>query len=150
MVSERHVLTAAHTVRCPIIPTVHVTLQDGRVFPVSVERDDAMFGAGADIARLEISSAEHFGIGIPPPALGTLDDADIAATTLCAAFIHGESCGSVVGRTPGEVIFHAPTHVGHSGSPVYDEFGRLDGIVTQGGGGYTKAALVGAYWLGGT
>src|ERR1700690_2905214 len=30
LISDRHVLTAAHVVRCPVIPTVYIHLLDGR------------------------------------------------------------------------------------------------------------------------
>lgn len=70
VLTERHILTAAHVVRCPYVPNVRAHFSDGRVFSVSVIRDDAMFGGGTDLAILESSSAENFSLGVAPPTIG--------------------------------------------------------------------------------
>ena len=146
VISENRVLTAAHVVECAIIPTVHVTLSNGRVLRMNVERDDAMFGAGADIARLEMASADTFGLGIAPPAL------DGTAGRWCALTTHGQVCANGSGNlmTP-DKYDDDRTRSGDSGSGVYNaETGGLVGLVVAGDGTSTRIVRVGAYWLEGT
>ena len=140
IISERHVLTAAHSVGCSALPDVHVYLQDGRRLRMVVERDDLLFGNGADIARLEIASAEYFDLGIAPPVLGTLEVGD----TVCLA----AGCGRVSPYEAG--LVEVPSEPGDSGRGVYDWYGRLLGIVVRTDGHWTRIEPVSAYWLEGT
>ena len=142
IVSERHVLTAAHVVRCPALPTVRVYLRDGTMFRMVVERDDAMFprGAGSDIARLEIASAERFGLNVPPPELGLTDGGmTVCLPQGCARTSFYETNFVEIESKPGD-----------SGTGVYDPDGRLLGLVVSTRGGWTRIEPVGAYWLEGT
>lgn len=151
VISERHVLTAAHVVRCPVIPSVTVLLSDGRIVPMEVERDDAMFGGGQDVARLEVTSAENLGMYIAPPALAPDGTAWVHGyDEWCAETTHGRSCGSPGDASEHSAEFEATTRKGDSGSGVYDLRGRLVGLVSSGNGVSTTLVRVGAYWLEGT
>ena len=145
-ISEHYVLTAAHVVECAVIPIVHVTLPSGEVVRVNVERDDAMFGSGQDIARLQIASAGDFGLGITPPVL------DDYPGRWCAMTTHGQVCAGGTGdlMTPDQYDDER-TRSGDSGSGVYNaQSGGLVGIVVAGDGTVTRIARVGASWLEGT
>lgn len=124
VVSERHVITAAHVVFCPIIPTVKVTFPDGRWYMMDVEKDDAMFGQGTDYARLVIASAEYFNLGIAPPKIGHALVGDFVELS---AFD-----GERFGYYEGDDLFELNTHPGDSGAPIYNMGGELLGIVSKG------------------
>ena len=145
VISERHVLTAAHVVACPVLPFVRVTLSDGRWFHANVERDAGMFGDGTDLARLEISTAETFGVGIAPPVIAPFI---WNYAHWCAYTRHGPACGMVA--DPAVPNFTGITRPGDSGSPVYDERGELVGLVVGGNALTTRIARVTPYWLEGT
>jgi hypothetical protein len=164
IISERHVLTAQHLVDCAFIPKVKVNfIRGGRqeTLRTYVIKEDAE----ADIAKLEIASAEHFGLNVPPPALITLGDTSTGEFACNAA---QEKCGVVHRDTT--VILHMPSVHGDSGSAVYamglnmyGELGAMNtgkeglllGIVSASGtvtvddaqGPYTRIAPVDASWL---
>lgn len=143
IISEHYALTAAHAVRCPIIPDVVATLTDGRWYRMDVKKDDAMFGDGADIALLEIASADQFHMDIAPPKLGhaTVDDPAIGAL-----FRH-----DVYGSFDGSNQLTLRTRPGDSGAGVYNLAGELVGLVVAGDGAYTTRYVpVTARWLEGT
>jgi hypothetical protein len=140
IISERHVLTAAHVVSCSSLPYVHVTLASGRRLRMIVERDDLMFGSGTDVARLEIASAEWFDVGIAPPALGTL----VGGMTVCLM----AGCGRAYPYDRG--LVEVPSSPGDSGLGVYDWYGRLLGIVVRTDGHWTRIEPISTYWLEGT
>lgn len=130
VVTERHVLTAAHVVDCPVPPAVTLLLADGRRFSAVVVRDDARFGDGRDVALLEIATAERFGLGIAPPNVGAL------AGELCLSLARGRTCGErapVDSTTRGVVVIDAATRHGDSGAGVYNADGELAGIVVSSG-----------------
>lgn len=149
IVSDRHVVTAAHAVFCPTIPGVVVTLQDGRRFRMDAERDDAVFGSGTDVARLVISADDRFFLDLTPPELGSTEpDGYVVASTL-----HGFAPGTFTGvqrRLDG-----VKTRPGDSGSGVYTMSGQLIGIIVK-GGTYTDGTSFSTYepltpyWLEGT
>lgn len=92
IISERHVLTAAHAVMCPVIPSVVVQFASG-ARQASVERDDDMFprGTPTDIARLELSAANGFGLHVAPPIIRDARGGE----TCCAETLHGSLCGRI-------------------------------------------------------
>lgn len=138
MISERHILTAAHVVRCPDIPRVTVTLYDGRSFLVVVERDDDMFGKGSDLARLVIPSGSTFQRYIAPPTLGDSDG------TYTVARKSGTITGS--GRA---ILPHL--HPGDSGAGVYATTGDLVGLfLGPDDYGGLRIVRVDSSWLEGT
>lgn len=146
VISERHVLTAAHAVFCPTIPTAVVTFADGEQFLMEVERDDAVFGSGTDVARLRMATDGRFHRNIPPPELGsTLEGGYVVAATL-----HGLMPGTFANYK--RHLDGMTTHHGDSGAGVYTMSGQLIGIVVAGAddGSYTKYEPVGMYWLEGT
>lgn len=154
IISERHVLTAAHAVRCTEIPTVHVTYLtpdgDERRLRMVVTHDDAVYGEWQDIARMEVASAENFGVRIAPPLIspGWPKDISYYPVEWCAYLRSGEACGEGSYR---EYTLQAQVRPGDSGSPVYDEKGRLVGLVVR-GGPYLLTAVepVGLRWMVGT
>lgn len=123
VISARHVLTAAHVVRCPGLPIVHATLSNGRRVRMVVERDDVMFGEGRDIARLELASAYALGLGIAPPRIAP-SNADTGYGGVALA--SGVAIGTFIGFDEVEV----PSAPGDSGAGVYDFCGELVGIAT--------------------
>jgi hypothetical protein len=142
VVSERHVLTVAHAVRCPDIPTAVITLPNGKQWLVEVTIDAQMFGDGTDLARLElIGDADRFGLGVAPPRLARIGD------RACVLTRRGRACGDLHGP-----YVDAPTYKGDSGSPVYDMGGDLIGLVTSGDDAHTVTRFVRVtpWWLKGT
>ena len=126
IISDNRILTAAHVVECPLTPSVHVTLANGRRVRMMVELDDKTFGHGQDIARLKIPSQETFDLGIAPPSLVlSITDSD---EEWCAWTAHGEACGEVIDSKS----FTGVTKSGDSGAAVYDSQGRLVGLVVSG------------------
>jgi hypothetical protein len=148
IISERHVLTAAHAVMCPVIPDVTGWMQNGETLRLVVERDDDMFPEGepSDVARLEIFRAGTIGIGVAPPELTVPETGD----KCCVQTLHGTQCGFAFWP---HYVSGAITRAGDSGSPVYCN-GRLAGIVTKGGyyknTFYTQYEPIDKYWLEGT
>lgn len=152
MISERHVLTAAHVVRCAHIPTVRAYFGDldyrhGRRMVV-VEED-----LDEDLALLEISDAGNFERGIAPPSIDwTLDDRGCRVSAFPER--RGE-CGelSLAWWLDGDRKVWLPTLEralvpGTSGSGVYsDPGGALIGIVTGGDAQHTTFARVTSKWL---
>lgn len=121
IISERHVLTAHHVVRCAKIPRVYVTLSNGDRHRVYVTRENTT----QDIAKLEISHAGRFGLDIAPPKLEPAyypDENDAA----CVHVNDGMECGFRL--SPNTLALRL--RPGDSGSPVYDN-DYLVGLVTR-------------------
>ena len=116
VISERHVLTAAHVVACPVLPVIHVTLRDGRVFRMGEDREQG------DVARLELASADTFGIHIAPPVIASATGDVVAIVIRPWPVPHGYAAGSLV------VDMHVQP--GDSGSGVYNSAGELVGLVS--------------------
>ncbi len=119
------------------------TLPDGSWQRMVVERDDAMFGNGRDLARLVIASADHFGLGVVPPLLAPPEWEGIVWAPL-------PSNAEAHGVVEGNVIQGMQARWGDSGSPVYKPNGRLMGIVVSAGVGYTTMERLDMSWLEGT
>lgn len=143
VISERHILTALHVVQCPLIPTVKVHLADGRTTYALVTREDE----DNDIALLEVASAQNLELYIAPPVL--VQPADFSGRW-CARATTGARCGDFMYPQNGRAIFGGVTSKGWSGAGVYDEQGRLTGIVLGGNGTSTEVGFVDASWLKGT
>lgn len=142
VVSGKHVITAAHVVRCAQIPSVRITFADGEEMPMWVERDDAMFGDGKDLSRLVVKGAYDRISTVPPPKLGYADPGDVA----CIQFADRPSaCGRVLHKHRLDIA----TRPGDSGAPVY--VGEiLVGVVTHGNGHTTVYLPADVSWLEGT
>lgn len=139
LISERHVLTAEHVVRCPSTPHVTVQLIDGRRFAMVVARQDV----DGDVARLELASAERFGLQIAPPT--------VAAQTFGRATAEVYGRGAIGGElAQGGVVAGMTSRAGDSGAGVYSAAGELLGIVVASGVGYTRFAAVSIDWMEGT
>jgi len=141
IISERYVLTAAHVTACPEIPVVHVTFRGVR-WSMHVEREDIR----ADVARLEIATAERFHLDVPPPELAPIETETVFAHVLGR---WGESSRGSTSETS-TLVRHMITIHGDSGAPVYNTAGQLVGLVTAGNGIDTTIAPVGMTWLEGT
>lgn len=140
VISERHVLTVAHAVRCPVLTSADATMSNG-THHVAVERDDDMFPHGeasTDMARLELFHAGRFGLNVPPPYIRTA----ISGETCCAETLRGRMCGVVQGN----LIKGLGIRPGDSGSPVYCD-GALVGLITRDNGAFVAVT---SYWLEGT
>jgi len=117
-----------------------------------VERDDAMFGSGTDVARLEIASADRFHLDIAPPALA--DDSHVGEE-YCVETLHGRLCGSRDHYHENIVLGAKGVRNGDSGSPVFNDAGRLVGLeVSSGkmtdGTVFFRYVTITPYWLEGT
>ena len=150
IISQRHVLTAANIVGCTKLPRVHVTYIDDfgeqrrmRMYVTDEDRD-------ANVAKLEIASAERFRLHIPPPIIREPDPgnrvcADLGTNSRPAA------CGTVASTWT--VVKRMRTTAGDVGAPVYCEHGTLVGIVVARGESsqfpYTWIAPIDASWLDG-
>ena len=140
IISERHVLTAAHAVRCPMIPRVYVILGNGDRHRVYVTREDDK----NDIAKLELAHAGRFGLNIPPPKL---QPNWMEGFWVCVEGIRTTNClpwtgpSTIAGRLP---------H-GSSGRGVY-QLGSLVGLVSKDlpGENATAIGLINNSWLEGT
>jgi hypothetical protein len=111
-----------------------------------VTHDDVVFGSGTDVARLEIASAEHFGLNLAPPAVGDGWPVNFPSTW-CAYLLDGVQCGRAERSSE---RFVARTEPGDSGAGVYDAEGRLVGIVVEGSATRTKVVPMSTRWLEGT
>ncbi len=158
LVSEDRVLTAQHVVACRLDPLVPL-YQD----PVSIRvYADKLGGASAvvelevprlDVARLRLadqSLASYFTsvrVG-PPPTVGE------RVCVVNSWPLSMYRCGEAQVVNSGKVGFSIMTEYGNSGSPVYDDAGRLVAILTNlvrcqadiPCGGY-GTALAGLSWL---
>lgn len=127
LVSEDDVLTAYHVVDCEGVALLTVILADDRMMAASVAWSDERH----DLARVALATPAL--LDVHDPVVGLADG------RVCAqvAFPRREQrCGEVTevrddGTTWGEVRFSAVVQPGNSGGGVYDEEGRLVGIVTS-------------------
>jgi hypothetical protein len=146
IISDMHVLTAAHVVECPYIPRIYATLSNGVRMWMAVEREDR----DADVARLVIHSDQLFHHAVKPPALRPAR----GAQSYCAEAgypTRERKCGNAYSST----VMGFESVPGNSGSGVYDELGNLSGIVvrkasTIDGQSLTHIAPIDASWLEGT
>lgn len=149
VISENSVLTAAHVVFCPDIPTVRVYLPSGKSFQMEVVEDAAMFGDGTDVARLRtVGAYDRLNVHVPPPELTK----PLLGDTLCIqTFDHGQRCGRFEPQD-GKLWVQAPTYKGDSGAPVYEpNGGDLVGIaVGSTDEGWTHFIPLTAHWLSNT
>lgn len=130
IISERHVLTAAHAADCKgtVLPMSRVRLPDGRQFRMVIDKIDH----DLDLARLELASADTFKMKIPPPKVGRIPVKDDPVCMATGMPKRGWNCGPMIEtRGINRVILHAAsTTMGNSGSGLYDGDGNLVGIVT--------------------
>jgi hypothetical protein len=151
VVSERHVLTVHHVVQCAYIPRVRVTfMRNGReeTLRMNVIREDE----GADLAKLEISSAERFHLNVPPPALFPINDTPTNEIACLGGWSGDWSQCGVVAMMP-HIILYMVVKPGDSGSAVYtkgfdfeqqkstNKDGYLIGIVTGRGEAWVDGSL---------
>lgn len=129
VISERHVLTAAHIVACPGIPEVYVTLGDGQRRHMTVIRE------AGDVAKLELSSADSFGLDLAPPKLGVGNEGGPAYM------------GNISGVFTGSSATDFRSRKGESGMGVYNGLGQLVGLNSRGN---TILAPVDETWLANT
>ncbi len=145
VISERHVLTAAHVVACHTIPTVRVEFSDGHRDRMVVTRESE----SGDVARLELVHAGRIGLNIAPPTLGYGAYGDRSCVSLARPFPL-ERCGNYMGQG----VVMVGTDPGDSGAPVYDDAtGDLSGLVygsAEDGSDFTKFVPVTSEWLSGT
>ncbi len=136
LISERHILTAAHLVRCPDHPRVIVTLYDGRRIRMSVQRDEATFEGKRDgLARLvSIDPVRRF---IAPPEIGGSD----------RWFTIARRSGTVSGDRHAIARYFGE---GDSGAGVYTSSGLLVGVLLGGSEHDITIAPVDPTWLEGT
>lgn len=136
VISERHVLTAAHVTSCVALPAIRVWLDEGTSHRLVVVDEDL----DADIALLEVAHAGNFERGFVPPALS---DSDASVGCVVAKFPRDEvTCGPIDGD-----LLRVPSRRGNSGAAVYDDEGNLIGVVSRGTRAYTRVARVTAKWL---
>jgi hypothetical protein len=144
VISERHVLTAAHVVACHTIPGVRVRFSDGHKDRMAVIEESE----SADVAKLELVHAGRIGLHIAPPTLGY----GSYGSTACVARFRPfpmQDCGDYMGQG----VVMVGTDMGDSGAPVYDDqSGDLSGLVWGGSedGLFTKFVPVTSRWLDGT
>lgn len=149
IVSQRHVLTAAHLVGCADLPRVNVTFLDARGEERRLRMVVTAEDADTDIAKLEIASAEQFGIALDPPVVRAPNPGEHA----CANLAHADAiaCGTVASTWT--AVRRMETDAVDAGAPVYCDRGTLVGIVVgRGSGGgerYAWIAPIEKRWLAG-
>lgn len=144
VISERHVLTAAHITECHDIPNVHVTLHNGDRHRVYVTREDER----KDIARLELAHAGSFGLNIAPPLLAPPVYDPNVRPDFVQLYRYNVLPETVERISPTLLVFRV--RQGDSGSPIYDN-GLLVGLVVSDLDGVaTRITLVTETWLQGT
>lgn len=128
VISEKHILTAAHVVKCPAIPVVYAATMKGS-HRMSAERDDRMFphddDRPTDVARLVKYSADWFDISIAPPVIREA----LGGESCCVETLHGRTCGTINAYHSG-VVEGVEVRLGDSGSPIYCD-GALVGIIVK-------------------
>lgn len=126
IVSPRVALTAAHVVRCngDTHAAIVVRYPGGEVKARAVLLD-----LDGDVARLELAGP----LRVEPARIGPPPDIDDRVCLVASVPARGRRCGVVerYAAPPGNVRHDALTLPGNSGSGVYDEAGRLVGIVTH-------------------
>ena len=151
IVAPDRILTARHVIACKVGPlemipdtSVLITLPGGTERRARVE-----VSLDVDIARLRVEGSL---LGVEPRLGRVVPDARVCAAT--AYPMRGLSCGHVTRDEHdaiGGIAFTANVEPGNSGSGLYDEHGRLIGIViwrrTDGRVGGMATALASRAWL---
>jgi S1-C subfamily serine protease len=143
---QQRVLTAAHVVACPEMPWIHVTLSDGRVFRMDVNKENDDRKTGYAILQT-VGAFDSFDIPFPNPTVASPHG------TVCAVAelpnygyqkpYFRKLCGPITAARDGAMVFEAPNYRGESGAAVYDDSGDLVGIVQgQASTGGTFASYV--------
>lgn len=144
ILSERHILTAAHAVSCAYIPVVHARLYNGDVHRLYVIEESSR----QDLAKLEVAHAGLFGVYLAPPLLETewfpFQETDYACVYPGSG---GFSCAMRLRR----YVYGDRLNHGDSGSAVYDN-GMLVGLVSKDLPeiNATQLTPVDSHWLEGT
>jgi hypothetical protein len=148
IISQRHVLTAAHLVACTKLPRVHVTYIDSDGQQSRLRMYVTAEDNGADVAKLEIASAERFQLHLPPPIVRAPDPGNAVCANL-ATNGRPSACGTVASTWT--VVKRMPTAAHDVGAPVYCPQGTLVGIVVNRGESdqfpYTWIAPIDTRWL---
>lgn len=127
VIDDRHILTANHVVDCGLGDSIiTVFFSNGKKWHVEFDKQDREH----DLGRLQSSSAENFGLNLPPPILGT----PLIGDSVCTAVAYperGGHCGYLLpSYYPGKLQYGAVTAHGNSGGALYSD-GKLVGIVTN-------------------
>jgi hypothetical protein len=127
IISDTKIVTAAHVVRCPIVPDVMVMLTSGKFYRVHVTKRFS-----DDIAELELSDEhERFDMRVKPPRIAKAPDRGDPLCTVTATPKFGWSCGLTDYSGDDRIVYDAFIEPGNSGSAVYDIDGYLVGIATE-------------------
>ncbi len=148
IISERHVLTAAHVVACSEIPVVHVFYSHAgktkrqRMVVTRADHD-------RDVARLELASADRFRMNVAPPVVRAPDPGEHVCAELPRLSGVDAACGSIASEWT--VARTMSTRPGDSGAPIFDQGGTLVGLVSASGTStaqrpYTRIALIDDSW----
>ena len=126
IVSSGYVMTAYHVVVCDGPVDIVVSLPDNTVIEATLVGRNVT----DDLARLQLDTDVPYPtlrIG-PPPRVGS------RVCTAAAVPDRTRRCGDVqrvTGKAPGNIQHDGITEPGNSGSGLYDDQGRLVGIVTH-------------------
>lgn len=144
IISERHVLTAAHVTACHDIPVVYVSLTNGDIHRTYVTREDE----ARDISRLELAHAGRFGLNIAPPTLHPSEGFNPEVTDYVTIYRFNYLPETVERVTP--TLLAARANKGDSGTPVYDTGNLVGLVISDIDGKYTRITLIAHSWLSGT
>ena len=129
VVNPRTIFTAHHVVNCELTGLIRATTASGRRVHLHVDRtwpDD-------DVARLVVSGQDQ--LPVHSVLRGSTPDANDPVCSAVGAPFRGRFCGAFdrdVGTRAGNLRFNGLVWKGNSGSGLYDDCGRLVGIVVGG------------------
>ena len=134
IISNKYVITAKHVLKCKDeLRTIHVKTFDGEVFEAVFDKE-----VQDDVARLFVTSSDFRNSVFLTETVSVGD-------TVCAVFPrrgYKQFCGAVTKKFTDRIHAKISGEFGDSGSPLFDEDGRIVGILVTRYGEFVTAVPV--------